>query len=1014
MPIQITMKMEYIHKIQILETQEKSYFIGLDNINQTFHYIVFKKLKFTSENILQYSKLTLKEIIEESNKNYSKISHTDLIKMLGDKGKINKLTEFFCIFGFIKFFFGYYAIVASDCIEVGKIGRNIIYKVEKIKYIPLFTSDMKDKNHYFFLENQYLELLKSFTVSKQMYFSYTYDLSKSLQRNFMENFKFELIPDYRKNFMNSKGKLSYKKLNSYYFMWNYFHIKEFYNCIKNKGWICHFIYGFFEQVECNIFGMRFLVTVISRRNRHYAGTRYLKRGINNDGNVANDVETEQILEEISTTFSDKPIISSFIQIRGSIPIYWYQETNFLFFNPVIKVNETDYKFYATLRHFSSLAERYGHPCIVVNLTKKEEINRKQETLLNEFYKQGLDYINSLLKDDKDKILYYHYDIKKEREEPKYYQKYYKTAIKFVGKTNFFSFIPEVNNYYRLSLQNGVIRTNCVDCIDRTNVYQQILGSAVLVLQLRKMGVNASFQENLDKQIYGILCEIYKRMGNVLSEQYTGSLAHKQNIKGSQPGFGIIDKFIEVYSTLQRFINNSFSDRYKQNAINLFLGKYKVKNGSVQIWDLNSDQLLHYKIKLNDIDYTSFDKYYEKYVISNLLFDVDHFDFLSNKELIIYLKKIDFVQFPLIKENDKNLKSISELENSKEKNKENKLYDYLLNYEDYLQFKYKNYYKFENEFKYENNLPLFYYIDIKSNIQVRNFYNFSLYDYPIKIIKTYLFHYKPQNSGIFSNSSYLIKKKPPTITNFYLEKDDKEGNDSIKTVENNIEILKKMHNSIKIYKSNKHNTPTNVLNHMRNFTKAKKSNLQIITNNNNSIPIGRPEINFVITSFDIGENDINSINNFLNPNINLENNNFSEDFNLENFKSGLSSEELSKDWSKFHDPFTKENAFNFIEKNKKKKKKKVVNNGLLYFDVEKKCFFKDYNTEIPNKNKVFERKSTFEKNSNLKMNKLNEDNIYHTPHKGFNLNLDINSDSKINLIGIPISIVDNYFLQTNIK
>ena len=995
MPIQITMKMEYIHKIQIFETQDKSYFIGLDNINKTFHYIIFKKLNFTSENILQYSKLTLKEIMEESHKKDSKLSYTGLIEMLGDKGKINKVTDFFCIFGFIKFFLGYYAIVASDCIEIGKIGRNIVYKVEKIKYIPLFTCDMKkNQNHYYFLENQYLELLKSFTVSKQMYFSYTYDLSKSLQRNFMENFKFELIPYYKKNFMNSKGKLSFKKLNSYYFMWNYFHIKEFYNCIINKGWICNFIYGFFEQVECNIFGMRFLVTVISRRNRHYAGTRYLKRGINNDGNVANDVETEQILEEISTTFSDKPIISSFIQIRGSIPIYWYQETNFLFFNPVIKVNETDFRFYATLRHFSSLSERYGHPCIVVNLTKKEEINRKQETLLNEFYKQGLDYINSLLKNDKDKILYYHYDIKKEREEPKYYQKYYKTAIQFVGKTNFFSFIPEVNNVYRLSLQNGVIRTNCVDCIDRTNVYQQILGSAVLVLQLRKMGVNASFQENLDKQIYGILCEIYKRMGNVLSEQYTGSLAHKQNIKGSQPGFGIIDKFIEVYSTLQRFINNSFSDRYKQNAINLFLGKYKVKNGSVQIWDLNSDQLLHYKTKLDDIDYTSFDKNYEKYVISNLLFDVDHLDFLSNKGLIIYLKKVDFVQFPLIKENDKNLNflnSISELENSKEKNKENNLYDYLLNYEEYLKFKYINYSEFENEFKYENNLPLFYYIDIKSNIPVRNFYNFSLL-----------------------NSNSLIQNKPPTIKNFYLEKDDKGLFDSIKIVKTNLTIYKKIHNSLKVYYTpNKHKTPTNVLNHMRNFTKSKKQNLQIITNNN-PIPI-RNEINFVITSFDIGENDINSINNFLNPNVNLENNNFSEDFNLENFKSGLSSEEQNKDWSKFHEPFTKENAFNFIvEKNKKKENKKVVDNGLLYYDIEKKCFFKDYNTESNVKSKVFERKSTFEKIRNMKIDKPKNESVYHTPHKGFNINLDINSDSKINLLGIPLSIVDDYFLKTNIK
>ena len=91
-----------------------------------------------------------------------------------------------------------------------------------------------------------------------------------------------------------------------------------------------FIYGFFEQTECNIFGIRLLVTVIARRNRNFAGTRYLKRGINNDGNVANDVETEQILEEISTTWSDQPMISSFIHIRGSVPIYWYQEFNSIF------------------------------------------------------------------------------------------------------------------------------------------------------------------------------------------------------------------------------------------------------------------------------------------------------------------------------------------------------------------------------------------------------------------------------------------------------------------------------------------------------------------------------------------------------------------------------------------------------------------------------------------------------------------------------------------------------------
>ena len=54
------------------------------------------------------------------------------------------------------------------------------------------------------------------------------------------------------------------------------------------------------------------------------------------GNVANDVETEQILEEISTTWSDQPMISSFIHIRGSVPIYWYQEFNSILPKPTIK------------------------------------------------------------------------------------------------------------------------------------------------------------------------------------------------------------------------------------------------------------------------------------------------------------------------------------------------------------------------------------------------------------------------------------------------------------------------------------------------------------------------------------------------------------------------------------------------------------------------------------------------------------------------------------------------------
>jgi hypothetical protein len=72
-------------------------------------------------------------------------------------------------------------------------------------------------------------------------------------------------------------------------------------------------------LELNVLGRVIFVTLIARRSRHYAGARYLTRGVNEEvrefdqvcnfrtfnsihkGNVANEVETEQIVSEALTT-----------------------------------------------------------------------------------------------------------------------------------------------------------------------------------------------------------------------------------------------------------------------------------------------------------------------------------------------------------------------------------------------------------------------------------------------------------------------------------------------------------------------------------------------------------------------------------------------------------------------------------------------------------------------------------------------------------------------------------------
>lgn len=58
-----------------------------------------------------------------------------------------------------------------------------------------------------------------------------------------------------------------------------------------------------------------------------SGDRYLKRGVNDKGRVANEVETEQIVVNGTGVGPGFGQISSVVQVRGSIPLFWSQEAS---------------------------------------------------------------------------------------------------------------------------------------------------------------------------------------------------------------------------------------------------------------------------------------------------------------------------------------------------------------------------------------------------------------------------------------------------------------------------------------------------------------------------------------------------------------------------------------------------------------------------------------------------------------------------------------------------------------
>ncbi len=59
------------------------------------------------------------------------------------------------------------------------------------------------------------------------------------------------------------------------------------------------------------------LVLISRRRFEMAGTRFNARGVDEDGNTANFVETEMIVE-----YPGNSLVYSHVQVRGSVPVFW--------------------------------------------------------------------------------------------------------------------------------------------------------------------------------------------------------------------------------------------------------------------------------------------------------------------------------------------------------------------------------------------------------------------------------------------------------------------------------------------------------------------------------------------------------------------------------------------------------------------------------------------------------------------------------------------------------------------
>ncbi len=431
-----------------------------------------------------------------------------------------------------------------------------IRKVKKIIMLPLFTNTRQLSSRKQNDEDRYLYLLDKAFSEHTFFFSSSYDLTQTQQ-------KIAKIAQ-----SNAASAPIWTRADNRFF-WNKECVRDLIACDADE-WIIPFMSAYIEYIpDCEIDDDKFATLFITRRSRFRAGCRFTKRGIDDDGNVANFAETEQIL-----LFPDGRI-SSYVQIRGSIPITWKSPVH-MKYAPVVSIADNKMKnvelcekhIVEILREYTGEHGKTG--IIFVNLID----GKKEQGRLGRVFKEVVDSVQAKIQQQILKYIWFDFHA-----ECKQKGKWNNLALLINQVDQSFraqGFFSKDATGHVITQQSGVLRTNCMDNLDRTNVVQSLFARRSLLIQLGKDYLLTDDKNVLNspfKPFEKIYKSIWANNANAISMLYAGTGALKVDFTktGKRTIKGMIDDGIN--SCMRYYINN-FTDGMKQDSIDLLLGNYR--------------------------------------------------------------------------------------------------------------------------------------------------------------------------------------------------------------------------------------------------------------------------------------------------------------------------------------------------------------------------------------------------------------------------------------------------------
>ncbi|ORY47698.1 hypothetical protein BCR33DRAFT_696129 [Rhizoclosmatium globosum] len=471
----------------------------------------------------------------------------------------------FGVVGLVRLNAGNHLILITNRQKVARLLNNDLYKLTGHVVIPIAKSALSLTAVQQRDDQLYLQMLDSILSSGFWYFSYQSDITKNVQS------LATAAPSSKSIWENADER----------FFWNKNLQAPLIALAKSNpdtdisAFILPLMTGFMEFKDLPYNGKRVSFGLISRRSKFRAGTRYNTRGVDADGNVGNYVETEQVIVVSGEGGVQK--VASYVQTRGSIPLFWGQLIN-VKYQPKMVIEDGSVSFQAYKKHFATQIAHYG-PQIAVNL-----INKKgYEAQLSDTWSR----LNAQLNDPN--VRYIHFDFHHECKNMRW-DKISKLVGEMEGDLILQGYCTAdasssdsatgAMNLRAVKTQSSVVRTNCMDCLDRTNVVQSVLGRRVLPMQLQEFCGGSGV---IEPEFEAGFKNLWADHADAISLIYSGTGALKTDFTrtGKRSPQGVLNDGV---NSVVRYVKNNFFDGFRQDSFDLFLGNYTVNQLSSSPFD----------------------------------------------------------------------------------------------------------------------------------------------------------------------------------------------------------------------------------------------------------------------------------------------------------------------------------------------------------------------------------------------------------------------------------------------